>query len=206
MPRSQCSGESGHEKCGELRHFTVEAGVPWSPWLPYPWMWCWALASDHHMQRERPQRRKAWDKLCTVSPGMVEMASPPWSTDYFSPVPLPHGLFPQVGMLPWQSTHSCLSQSSAIRPTQAKPIFISLKATEPNALVLMLQVKIPETVFHLKMDKKMGHTSCCCSPVNYSDMHYSGQYKKVPLFLVGAVNNATSATLTLSPQTCSIIL
>lgn len=114
---------------------------------------------------------------------MVEMTSPPWSTDYFSPAQLPHGLFPQVGMLPWQSTHSCLSQPSAISPAQDKPIFITLKATEPNALVLMLQVKIPETVYHLKMDKKMGYTSCCCSPVNYSDMHhYSGEYKKSLFF------------------------
>lgn len=118
------------------------------------------------------------------------MPSPPWSTDYFSPAQLPQGLFPQVGMLPWQSTHSCLSQSSAISPVQAKPIFITLKAAEPNALVLMLQVKIPETVLHLKMDKKMGYTSCCCSPVNYSDMHqYSEEYKKIS-FLVDAVNNA----------------
>lgn len=112
-----------------------------------------------------------------------KLASPPWSTDYFSPALLPHGLLPQVGMLPWQSTYSCLSQSSAISPVQAKPIFIALKAAEPNALVLMLQVKIPETVFHLKMDKKMGYTGWCCSPVNYSDMHhYSGEYKKASLF------------------------
>lgn len=102
----------------------------------------------------------------------------------------PMGCFPRWACCHGKALNSCLSQSSAISPVQAKPIFIALKATEPNALVLMLQVKIPETVFHLKMDKKMRYTSCCCSPVNYSGMHhYLGEYKKVS-FLVGAVSNA----------------
>lgn len=169
-----------------VQAFHYDGGCPMVPMTPISLDVMLSAVSDHHMQRERPHRRKKWDELCAVSLVMVEMASPPWSTDYFSPAPLPHGLFPQVGMLPWQSTHSCLSQSSAISPVQAKPIFIALKAAEPNALVLRLQVKIPESVFHLKMDKKMGYISCCCSPVNYSDMqHHLGQYKKVCLFFGG---------------------
>lgn len=88
---------------------------------------------------------------------MVETALQPWSTGYFSLPLLPYGPFPQAGTLPGQGFHSCLSQSSAISPGQAKPIFIALKVAQPNASILTLQVKIPETIFHLTMDEKVGH-------------------------------------------------
>lgn len=97
-------------------------------------------------------------ELCTRSPGMAETVPQPWGTGYFSsPLLLPYRLLPQAGTLPRQGSHSCLSQSSAISPRQAEPIFIAPKAKEPNALILMLQVKIPETIFHLKTAEKVGH-------------------------------------------------
>lgn len=140
------------------------------------------ISPPHGEGKTTPGKEKRAE-LRTGSPGMVEKAPQPWGIGYFSSPRLPCGPFPQAGTVPQQGSDSCLSQSSAISPGQTEPIFIAPKAAEPNGLILTLQVKIPETVFHLKTDEKVGHTSCCCSPVNYPDTrHYLGQYKKVSHF------------------------